>query len=171
MGLLQDNLVLSTESGSKSTLCHLRGHTLLDMNVVPQSTMNTTVGNGRSNLEVVGSIPTEVKRIFSLPRVVPLFPLLGLTPSGSFMGFTGRGALLLIGLMFSLREGTGGCIALCTLIYSHFLSRNYFHSHFLYCKHVHLRRSVTFKSMDVKSSTIFNLAATKSNAKSTQKNV
>ena len=31
------------------------------MNVVPRSTKNT---NG-------GSIPTEVKRIFSLPRVVP----------------------------------------------------------------------------------------------------
>ena len=28
-------------------------------------------GNGRSNPEVVGSIPTEVKRFFSLPRVVP----------------------------------------------------------------------------------------------------
>ena len=27
--------------------------------------------NGRSNPEVVGSIPTEVKIIFSLPRVVP----------------------------------------------------------------------------------------------------
>ena len=27
--------------------------------------------NGRSNPEVVGSIPTEVKRIFSLPCVVP----------------------------------------------------------------------------------------------------
>ena len=27
--------------------------------------------NGRSNPEVVASIPTEVKRIFSLPRVVP----------------------------------------------------------------------------------------------------
>ena len=26
---------------------------------------------GRSNSEVVGSIPTEVKRNFSLPRVVP----------------------------------------------------------------------------------------------------
>ena len=32
------------------------------MNVVPRSTMNP---------EVVGSIPTEVRRIFSLPRVVP----------------------------------------------------------------------------------------------------
>ena len=46
------------------------------MNVVPRSTMNTNCGtekasNGRSNPEVVGSIPTEVKIIFSLPRVVP----------------------------------------------------------------------------------------------------
>ena len=42
------------------------------MNVVPRSTMNTNgKENGRSNPEVVGSIPTEVKRIFSLPRVVP----------------------------------------------------------------------------------------------------
>ena len=34
----------------------------------------------------MGSIPTEVKRFFSSPRVVPCFPLLGLTPSGLFMG-------------------------------------------------------------------------------------
>ena len=32
------------------------------------------------------SIPTEVKRF--LPRVVPCFPLLGLTPSGLFMGLS-----------------------------------------------------------------------------------
>ena len=31
----------------------------------------STVTNGRSNPEVVGSIPTEVKRNFSLPRVAP----------------------------------------------------------------------------------------------------
>ena len=37
--------------------------------------------NGRSNPEVVGSIPTEVKRSFSLPRVVPWFPLLGVSHS------------------------------------------------------------------------------------------
>ena len=37
----------------------------------------------------MGSIPTEVlKKIFSLPRVVPCFPLLGLTPSGLFMGLS-----------------------------------------------------------------------------------
>ena len=33
--------------------------------------INLRYGNGRSNPEVVGSIPTEVKIIFSLPRVVP----------------------------------------------------------------------------------------------------
>ena len=31
----------------------------------------TFYSNGRSNPEVVGSIPTEVKGILSLPRVVP----------------------------------------------------------------------------------------------------
>ena len=36
----------------------------------------------------MGSIPTEVKIFFSLPRVVPCFPLLGLTPSGLFMGLS-----------------------------------------------------------------------------------
>ena len=41
-----------------------------------------------SNPEVVGSIPTKVKRFFSLPRVLPCFPLLGLTPSGLFMGLS-----------------------------------------------------------------------------------
>ena len=34
----------------------------------------------------MGSIPTEAKIFFSLPRVIPWFPLLGLTPSGLFMG-------------------------------------------------------------------------------------
>ena len=36
----------------------------------------------------MGSITTEVKRFFSLPCVVPCFPLLGLTPSGLFMGLS-----------------------------------------------------------------------------------
>ena len=39
------------------------------MNVVPRRVSRQS--NGRSNPEVVGSIPTEVKRNFSLPRVVP----------------------------------------------------------------------------------------------------
>ena len=38
------------------------------VNVMPRSTGNT--------------------KIFSLPRVVPCFPLLGLTPSGLFMGLS-----------------------------------------------------------------------------------
>ena len=38
---------------------------------------------------MVGSIPTEVKRFFlCLDRVVPCFPLLGLTPSVLFMGLS-----------------------------------------------------------------------------------
>ena len=36
----------------------------------------------------MGSIPIEIKKIFSLPRVVPCFPLLELTPSGLFMGLS-----------------------------------------------------------------------------------
>ena len=44
--------------------------------------------NGRPNPEVVGSIPTEVIRILSLPCVVPWYPLLGLTSSGYFMDST-----------------------------------------------------------------------------------
>ena len=43
------------------------------MNVVPRSTGNTNSGT---------------KSFFSLPRVVPCFPLLGLTPSGLFMGLS-----------------------------------------------------------------------------------
>ena len=38
---------------------------------VGQRESSPTQSNGRSNPEVVGSIPTEVKRNFSLPRVVP----------------------------------------------------------------------------------------------------
>lgn len=43
--------------------------------------------NGRSNPEVVGSIPTEVTRIFSVPRVVPGCPLLGANAQWVFHGF------------------------------------------------------------------------------------
>ena len=42
--------------------------------------------DGKSNPEVVGSIPTEVKRFFLCLVWFPVFPLLGLTPSGLFMG-------------------------------------------------------------------------------------
>ena len=43
------------------------------MNVVPRSTRKTNSGG---------------QKIFSLPRVVPCFPLLGLTPGGLFMGLS-----------------------------------------------------------------------------------
>ena len=62
------------------------------MNVVPRSTGNTNSGtreltrqnNGRSIPEVVGSIPTEVKRFF---LCLVWFPV-SLTPSGLFMGLS-----------------------------------------------------------------------------------
>ena len=47
----------------------------------------TTRGKEKIFLTSVG---IEVKKIFSLPRVVPCFPLLGLTPSGLFMGLKGH---------------------------------------------------------------------------------
>ena len=63
------------------------------MNVLPRSTGNTTLklsrqSDCRSNPEVVGSIPTEVKRFFLCLVWFPVFPLLGLTPSGLFMGLS-----------------------------------------------------------------------------------
>ena len=50
------------------------------MNVVPRSTGNT---NRTHDLD-----SHRGQKIFSLPRVVPCFPLLGLTPSGLFMGLS-----------------------------------------------------------------------------------
>ena len=49
------------------------------MNVVPCSTGNTNSGIVDSH---------QGQKIFSLPRVVPCFPLLGLMPSGLFMGLS-----------------------------------------------------------------------------------
>ena len=43
---------------------------------------NPTRGRGR------GFDSHRGQKIFSLPRVVPCFPLLGLTPSGLFMGLS-----------------------------------------------------------------------------------
>ena len=81
------------------------------MNVVPRSTGNTNSGTRELTLKCklkcyfkpmnnpLGVSPSKGKqgtsrgfdshrgqKIFSLPRVVPCFPLLGLTPSGLFMG-------------------------------------------------------------------------------------
>ena len=47
---------------------------------------------GRVTVDVIrrswGRIPPRGEKIFSLPRVVPCFPLLGLTPSGLFMAYS-----------------------------------------------------------------------------------
>ena len=51
----------------------MRASVLRLMRLLPSDLVDQAVpmSNGRSNPEVVGSIPTEVKRIFPLPRVVP----------------------------------------------------------------------------------------------------
>ena len=65
------------------------------MNVVPRSTGNTKKsfdlgGNRTHDLRIRSTVTllTGLQKIFSLPRVVPCFPLLGLTPSGLFMGLS-----------------------------------------------------------------------------------
>ena len=50
------------------------------MNVVTRSTGNTNSGTRFDS--------HRGQKIFSLPRVVPCFLLLGLTPSGLFMGLS-----------------------------------------------------------------------------------
>ena len=57
----------------------------VQMNVVPRSTGNTDSGTRELTLKCKLKC-YRGQKIFSLPRVVPCFPLLGLTPSGLFMG-------------------------------------------------------------------------------------
>ena len=57
----------------------------VQMNVVPRSTGNTNSGTRELTLKC--KLKCYCKpMIFSLARVVPCFPLLGLTPRGLFMG-------------------------------------------------------------------------------------
>ena len=67
----------------------------VQMNVVPRSTGNTNGGTRELTLKCklkcyfkpMNNLDShQGQKIFSLPRVVPCFPLLGLTPSGLFMG-------------------------------------------------------------------------------------
>ena len=51
------------------------------MNVVPRSVVSL-------RRDLPSKIDHRGQKIFSLPRVVPCFPLLGLTPSGLFMGLS-----------------------------------------------------------------------------------
>ena len=63
----------------------------------------------------------NVHMFFSLPRVVPCFPLLGLTPSGLFMGlsstiiYTSELILLVPLFVFPVLRGT---TFICTLTFS-----------------------------------------------------
>ena len=78
---LKDPLDVSPSDGNQGTTRGEEKILLTSVGIEPTT-------SGLDLPEVVGSILTEVKKIFSLPRVVPRFPLLGLTPSGSFMDFT-----------------------------------------------------------------------------------
>ena len=90
---MKDPLGVSPSKGNKGTTRGKEKFLLTWVEIEPTTSgldlpLLSRQSNGRSNPDVVGSIPTEVKRNFSLPRVIPLFPLLGLTPSGSFMAYT-----------------------------------------------------------------------------------
>ena len=66
---MKDPLGVSPSKGNQGTTRGKEKILLTSVGIEP-----TTSGldrYGRSNPEVVGSIPTKVKRIFSLPRVVP----------------------------------------------------------------------------------------------------
>ena len=62
---MKDPLGVSPSKGNQGTTRGKEKFLLTSVGIEP------TTGNGRSNPEVVGSIPTEVKRNFSLPRVIP----------------------------------------------------------------------------------------------------
>ena len=69
-------LGVSPSKGNKGTTRGKEKIILTSVGIVPDflcptSSKLSRQSNGRSNPEVVGSIPTEVKKIFSLPRVVP----------------------------------------------------------------------------------------------------
>ena len=75
---------------------HYSSPNFIYMNVVPRSTGNTNSGTRELTLKckfkcylsATGFDSHRGQKIFSLPRVVPCFPLLGLTPSGLFMGLS-----------------------------------------------------------------------------------
>ena len=62
---------------------HLNRPRLFPSDLVAQSAEQRQVQSGGHGFD-----SHRGQKNFSLPRVVPRFPLLGLTPSGSFLGFT-----------------------------------------------------------------------------------
>ena len=63
-----DPLSVSPSKGNQGTT---RGKEKIILTSLGIELTTSGLSNGKSNPEVVGSIPTEVKRIFALPRVVP----------------------------------------------------------------------------------------------------
>ena len=74
-------LGVSPSKGNQGTTRGKRKNLLTSVGIEP-----TTSGLLRGRTEKVGDDSHRGQKSFSLPRVVPLFPLLGLTPSGLFMG-------------------------------------------------------------------------------------
>ena len=74
---MKDPLGVSPSKGNQGTTRGKEKFLLTSVGIEPTTSgldlplLVTRYRNGRSNPEVVGSIPTEVKRNFSLPRVVP----------------------------------------------------------------------------------------------------
>ena len=66
---MKDPLSVSPSKGNQGTRRGKEKILLTSMGI--EATTSGRQSNGRSSPEVVGSIPTEVKRIFSLPRVAP----------------------------------------------------------------------------------------------------
>ena len=73
---MKDLLGASPNKGNQGTTRGKEKTLLTSMGIEPTTSglgggSNPEVGRSGSNPEIVGSIPTEVKRVFSLPRVVP----------------------------------------------------------------------------------------------------
>ena len=73
---MKDPLGVSPSKGNQGTTRGKEKILLISVGMEPTTSgldlpLLSQQGNGRSNPEVVGSIPTEVQRKFSLPRVVP----------------------------------------------------------------------------------------------------
>ena len=73
---MKDPLGVSPSKGNQGTTRGKEKFLLTSVGIEPTTSgldlpLLCRQSNGRSNPEVVGWIPTEVKRNFSLPRVVP----------------------------------------------------------------------------------------------------
>ena len=74
--------ILNFQTDKISLLC------MITPNQEKASFVNIWEGLQNLLMQLLGSKAFTGEKIFSLPRVVPCFPLLGLTPSGLFMGLS-----------------------------------------------------------------------------------